>query len=358
MAQRVEILDLDSYKIKLNDSATFTIDTGSDLGQVNITGSLSVTGEITQTEVNEVVVRDRTITVNDGEVGPGVSEANGARQAGLIIDRGESSGGFDASILFDEELKNIVPSDSGLELATFPDVDAGAFTFKDSQNKLKTLYASGIKTSGNNDLIFLAEGTGIVSVRGTSNYHQQVFPYVAGEIQNIASNPDKLATPTDLDALITAKTLTDYVRDYHKYNYQDRITYNDLTTNTSVRIYDNEIEPSEDSRAVITIDSTEAALFYDDRVEIGNLRFNDNILTNIDLIGDVVIRGSGTGVVQVDSVAQLTTQTDPTTDPADGVLLYGKTEGDGGTGVFFRNAVGTQDELISRNKALLFSIIF
>ena len=153
-------------------------------------------------------------------------------------------------------------------------------------------------------------------------------------------------------------SLKEMMEFHGKYNYQDRITYNDLTTNTSVRIYDNEIEPTEDSRAVITIDSTEAALFYDDRVEIGNLRFNDNILTNIDLIGDVVIRGSGTGVVQVDSVAQLTAQTDPTTDPDDGVLLYGKAEGDGGTGVFFRNAVGTQDELISRNKALLFSIIF
>ena len=358
MAQRVEILDLASYKIKLNDNATFTIDTGNELGSVNITGSLNVTGQITQTEVNEVVVRDRTITVNDGEQGPGLSEFEGERKAGLIIDRGEGSGGFNASILFDVELKNIVPADNGLELASFPDVDAGAFVLSDSQNKLKTLYTSGIKTFGNNDLILLAEGSGIVSVRGTIDYHKQVFPYTADDITPNPSNPDKLSTTLDQDALITVKTLTDYVRDYKKYNFQDRITYNDLSTETSVRVFDQEIEPLEDSRVVVKVDSTDAAIFYDDRVEINNIRLNDNIITNLDLIGDVIIKGSGTGVVKFDSITQLTDQTDPVDSPSEGVLLYGKEEGDGGSGVFFKNALGTQDELISRNKALLFSIIF
>lgn len=358
MAQRVEILDLDSYKIKLNDSAVFTIDTGTDLGQVNITGSLSVTGNITQTEVNEVVVRDRTITVNDGENGPGISEADGERKAGIIIDRGEGGGGFNASILFDETQNNIVPGSGGLTLATFPDIDAGAFVMSDTQNKLKTLYTSGLKTFANNDLILLAEGTGIVSVRGTSDYHKQVFPYTGDDISPNASNPDKLATPGDIDALITVKTLKDYVKEYHKYNFQDRIKFNDLSSLTEVRVYDTEIDPVEDSRVEITIDTSTAAVFKDDGVTIGQLFLTDNIITSPDLIGDVIVKGSGTGVAKIDSVAQLTEQTDPASDPTDGVFLYSKPEADGGTGVFFRNAIGTQDELISRNKALLFSIIF
>jgi len=38
--------------------------------------------------------------------------------------------------------------------------------------------------------------------------------------------------------------------------------------------------------------------------------------------------------------------------------LYSKTLADGGTGLFFINSDGTADELVSRNKALLYSIIF
>ena len=52
-----------------------------------------------------------------------------------------------------------------------------------------------------------------------------------------------------------------------------------------------------------------------------------------------------------------TRQTDPAT-PADGVTLYSKPLADGGTGLFFVNEDTTADEIASRNKALLFSIIF
>jgi hypothetical protein len=48
---------------------------------------------------------------------------------------------------------------------------------------------------------------------------------------------------------------------------------------------------------------------------------------------------------------------EPTT-PADGVTFYANAAGDGGTGIYFKNDTGISDELVSRNKALLYSIIF
>ena len=51
-------------------------------------------------------------------------------------------------------------------------------------------------------------------------------------------------------------------------------------------------------------------------------------------------------------------ESDPADPPAEGVTLYSKALGDGGTGLFFINEDGTQDEFVSRNKALLYSIIF
>ena len=51
-------------------------------------------------------------------------------------------------------------------------------------------------------------------------------------------------------------------------------------------------------------------------------------------------------------------ESDPADPPAEGVTIYSKTLGDGGTGLFFKNQDGTTDEFVSRNKALLYSIIF
>ena len=49
--------------------------------------------------------------------------------------------------------------------------------------------------------------------------------------------------------------------------------------------------------------------------------------------------------------------TDPTA-PGEGIKLYSKTMSNGGTGLFFINKSNRQDELISKRKALVFSMVF
>ena len=44
--------------------------------------------------------------------------------------------------------------------------------------------------------------------------------------------------------------------------------------------------------------------------------------------------------------------------PTDGLKLYVKTEEAGGTALYFVNSDTTQDELVSRNKAILYGFIF
>jgi len=48
---------------------------------------------------------------------------------------------------------------------------------------------------------------------------------------------------------------------------------------------------------------------------------------------------------------------DPGT-PSDGIKVYSKTQAGGGTGLYFANKSATADEIISRNRALIFSMIF
>lgn len=66
---------------KLNTS--YTIDTTD----VIITGNLTVQGVQTSVESTDTVIKDKTITLNDGETGDGVGPA-GAGTAGIEIDRG------------------------------------------------------------------------------------------------------------------------------------------------------------------------------------------------------------------------------------------------------------------------------
>ena len=72
----------------------------------------------------------------------------------------------------------------------------------------------------------------------------------------------------------------------------------------------------------------------------------------------ITLKGNGEGVV-VDDFQEFTMQ-DPLAvdDPVAGTRVYADTLSDGGTGLYFAHEDGTRDELVSRNKALLFSIIF
>jgi hypothetical protein len=357
---------VDAYTLKLNDNASFTIDTGAGLGEVTITGDLSVTGEITQTEVNEVVVRDRTITVNDGESANGISAAgDGSKLAGLIVDRGNLT---DASIIYDEKL-SFYNSEIGTE-----DANSGAFALKIKANDtggfnggLVGLYTNFIGTHNDTDLVLIGaqDNTGKVTVTNTVNYERNIFPYTGANITLQPNSEDKL-TPVgdpnfDDDAIPNVRLMIDYIRGYHQYNFQDEIR---SETDTSVKVSDYETDSSQVSQANVIIDGNEVATFKATKINFTDLEFELNQIQPVSTNGNLVLRGNTEGKVQFDTPLTIPKYTDLTpgeTDPdapTDGVTIYTKEEADGGTGLFFINENSTQDEVISRNKALLYSIIF
>jgi hypothetical protein len=75
--------------------------------------------------------------------------------------------------------------------------------------------------------------------------------------------------------------------------------------------------------------------------------------------GDIVLAPDGTGTVKIENseLALDLIASDPTAQ-ADYNLLYHKTEGSGGTGLYFRTTSTGPDELISKTKAIVYSIIF
>ena len=65
-----------------------------------------------------------------------------------------------------------------------------------------------------------------------------------------------------------------------------------------------------------------------------------------------------TGVVQIDDTLHIRQAIHVPTQPSDGNKLYMQAESYGQTGMFFVNSQGTRDELISKNRSILYSMLF
>lgn len=361
MAIQVTKLGVDKYTIQINEGGEIILNPGL-TGSLTINGNVDIAGALTAgssttVDTEDLVVFDNTITINKGETGSGVS----ATTAGLIIDRGTRD---DAHLFFDESKTSIRAG------ASIP----GAYIFQDatanvSNLALFSLYASGILTGGE-DLVLIGSGTdGKVTVTGTVNYESQIWNY-AGNGAVIPEDPtksDRLARSAafDDDTLLNVRGLIDYVASYHLYNFQDRIVATPGDVSPTYVLAQDIAAGDLENKVDVVVANTNIAEFFQNRVQIQNLRLvgdsgsGNSTITSNSVNGNVILEGTGTGQVRVNDFFNLTIQNDVgLASPSSGVVLYSKTLGDGGTGLYFKNQDGTSDEVISRNKALLYSIIF
>tara|TARA_R110000868_G_scaffold81659_1_gene230941 strand:+ start:12754 stop:13785 length:1032 start_codon:yes stop_codon:yes gene_type:complete len=341
-SSRIDRLNVDLYKIVLNDDGVMTIDIGGDNGILNINGNLNVTGTTTTVGSSDLVVSDNTITVNGGESGAGITLGT----AGIIVDRGSYT---NAAFLYDESLTTYL---NGNVLSNI-----GAWTTEHADGKLAGIYTTSIISGEGNDLNLLSgQTTGVVSVTGTTDYEKQVFPYTGSNITFNGSNANRLQNPYDNDILPNIQSVIDYVRSYHLYNWQDAIKAPTPDGNTSVNVFDTEGgDPT--SKATIVVDGLPVVEVFSTQTNIEEIKIEDASISPLNINGNLTLNANGSGSILTGYPVELEKSLDPTA-PADGVKLYAKEEADGGTGIFFINENSTTDELISRNKALLYSIIF
>ena len=117
------------YRVRVPSGQTITLDTGTGVGNVQVTGNITIAG--TQTVVNsqELDIVDNIIVLNKGETGAGVTE----NTSGIEIDRGSST---NAQILFDETVSFNDPISQT--------VKPGTFVFKTADNAI-----IGLRTNSN-----------------------------------------------------------------------------------------------------------------------------------------------------------------------------------------------------------------
>ena len=334
MSRVLRVTD-DNYKVIVDNGSagTITLDTTADessiQGTVVIRGNLEVQGTNTTIESTVVTVDDNIMLLNDGQTGDGIS-ASLDYKSGIEIERGNYD---NARIVFDEQLEFYTNGISG----------TGSWKLEDVNGDFMPLGTNSIRSNGK---LNLTSANSVVSVEGVTNYEENVYYYSGGIITNPGSN-----YVLDDDALPNAKAVNDL------------ITFRLASGTPTITSFDTFVRPEDfDSYGVpslirFAVDGTTRVLMYDDRTEIEEVKIEDTEIGALTTDADLTLSANGTGSITTAFPVSLAEISDPAA-PADGTKIYAKAEDVGGTGVYFINDNSTTGELISKDKALLFAMLF
>ena len=305
------------YSIKTGEGATIILDTGLGVGTTRVTGNLIVDGDTVTVSAENLNVQDNIIIVNYGETGAGVT----LQYSGLEVDRGTLAR---SAFVFNE-------SDDSWNIGI---VSGGTYSFTNSNLRVRNILTNS--DTDNGDLTLIGTGTGVVKVTGTTNYENQV---------------------TDDDDIPNKR----YVDDAILFNPSRSINQLD----TSVFIADADqpgsttwigATPFESEIAVI-VDGIPNSFFYPNRAKIQDIEIQRSEISNSDTNANLFLRTNGTGKVQTNYAMQFDQIAVTPASVAGASLVYATSIGPGTTGLKFINS-SYNDELASKNRALLFSMLF
>jgi hypothetical protein len=340
------------YNIKVKDGGTIKLDTGTS-GDTIITGNLTVQGDVTSVSTTNLEIKDRIITLNDGENGPGVSLTH----SGIEIDRGtyvDSTAVPRAAFVWNETNPGFTTDEDPASASGYWQIVTGssetAYGFADSNLKIRRILTDAGTDSG--DLTLIGTGTGVVKVAGTTTYRLQVtdnddIPNKDYVDFSILNNPTfQIRAPQGQDTrVIIADT---------------QVTPNNSSTGGSLTYYYTQTGyPTTESTVGFFVDGVLAANIYADRVQLQKLEFDQTEISTVGSGNDnIKFTPYGTGKVEVNGSLQINNDAGTPAIVSGSHVIYSRAESTGKTGIYYINTENTRDELVSKNRALLFSMLF
>lgn len=334
-----------NYTVAVQQGGKITLDTTSS-GEVIVIGNLTVLGETTTIESTISTISDNLIIINNGESSDGITGIAGSLgQAGIEVDRGTV---VNARLVFDENITAISPSTTD-----------GAWAFETANGVVLPIQTNQIVTGGGN-LNLINSGTGIISVSGTNNYEKQVFSYIGDEV-DLTGGPNSDGI-RDHDYIPNAKGVVDFVTKKTDTLVaslrQDKIFQDD--TFIEINDFDTTGSPS---NIEIGIDGVVVGVIDVNGYQLAGVQIKDNSLYTYANSDDLILKAHGFGTVRIDDTLQI--DSNPTLDdstldpdaPTSGIKLYVKDQDAVDTSLFFVNST-TRGEIISNNRALLYSMLF
>lgn len=376
-------------------------------GKVTITGDLEVLGNTTTIQSETLTVKDNIIVINQydpADYAPNtptpLPTPINTFSAGIQVDRGTLP---DVSLLYYEDLSSVLtngPSGGAYQ-------DQNGWMFKGAlPDALLPIATNAINTNGE-DLALISHGTGVITVAGTANYHYNVLRESAlgtafaidaiGRTLNIAEvitsaphgllsgyratitcfldptfnttspvvvtvvSPTRFQYANNGTAVVLAsntgtvvpypiinddyipnmKALADFTASAIATTGANVIREND----TKVQTYD--YDTSGVSKITFDVDGNEMTVIDQYGLTAGNIRIENNGISNIS--NDNII---------LENVLNIANKTSVPSTPTGYVKLYSTNiPGNGGTGLYFVNTTGTNDELVSKTRALLYALI-
>lgn len=306
------------YTIKTGDGATIVLDTGQGVGTTRVTGNLVVDGDTLTVSAENLNVQDNIIIVNFGETGAGVT----LQYSGIEVDRGTLSR---SAFVFNE-------SDDSWNIGFAG--GAGGYSFINSKLRVRTILTNS--DTDNGDLTLIGTGIGVVKVSGTFNYEDQVtddddIPNKRYVDRAIQLNPSRSINQGDSTIFVADKDVA----------------------GTTTWLGGTPIE----SEIAVVVDGIPNTFFYNNRAKIQNLDIQQSEISNTDTNSNIFLRTSGTGKIQTNYGFQFDQIVVNPAVVGGSTILYAKAQSSGGSGLFINNS-SYNDELITKSKALLFSMLF
>jgi hypothetical protein len=331
------------YNIKAKDTGTITLQAGT----VKVVANLTVTGTTTFVTSTNLDIADRIITLNKGELSTGVTN----RYSGIEIDRGSSSR---AAFVFDET------NPTGITGATGTWIIGGgtdpSYGFTDSNLKLRRILTDTGTDSG--DLTLIGTSNGVVKVRddGDADLGTTYF----GNITDPNHVPNKYYVDYSILNNPTFQIRAPQSQDTRVIIADREITPN-LSSQSGSLAYYNDLGvgiPTTESLVSVIIDNVVSGQFFSNRVLIQDLEFTGTEIANDNTNTNIYIKTNGTGKLQTNYAMQLDNNAVSPAQVSGSHVIYSKAESTGRTGIFYVNTENTRDELVSKNRALLFSMLF
>lgn len=330
------------YTLKVQSGGNITLDTGVSAGAVTITGDLIVQGDQTTINTQELDVEDSIIRVNKNDSTPGGVASPGAGMEFYNgLGGGTANGDDDQTapmFLFTKDFNHSYWGTTGNLIQN------GTFILRSKSSNTDLI---GLRTHNINS------DTGIVLEPGASGTIRIEKTNYETYLSNDNDIPNKKYVDDEINAIVIGAAFP-------------RISEGD----SEIRIFDNSTTGN-DTRINTVIDGTLKSFIskdyfdvYSTTINLADVRIEQNEISTNSSNEDLVLSAPGTGSVKVSDSMIITTRPsvlDPLADPVystEGVKLYAKAPGVGDSGLFFVNTNDERDELISKQRALVFSHMF
>lgn len=309
MSKIVKVSESD-YRVRVQSSGSITLDTGVNTGTVYITGNLEVQGTTTTINTADLTIEDNIILLNKGETGAGVTEGT----SGLEIDRGSLD---NAQFLWDESIdKFVIQLDTGT---------------------LSGIVVGNIATNPLTNLEFdMQSGGGTLRITNSTGYESRVLdPNDIPNKQFVNDYVYASGGSAKVDRIFFPVTA--------EFGFEDTLI---LSLETSLKFY---------VRSAGTLN--QRLQVTSNGVDIDNINIFENTVQNSSVSNNLILTALNNNV-ELDAILNLNDQVTTPSPTGGATKLYSvSTAGPGKTGIFFTNNT-TSDELVAKNRALLFSILF